>query len=115
MRRRIGQRVQLYLISCSIIHLFEVQVRMCLFMYLKQCPEEEIYAFDMTYCTKGAKNVIQSERKVPVQLSEVEYRLAWKIVFAVLTVTVSFRNDLRGQGSHNATQSVYVWGFSTSS
>lgn len=88
---------------------------MCLFMYWKQCPEEEMYAFDMLYSTKGAKNIIQSERKVPVQLSEVEYRLAWKIVYAVLEVTVSFRNDLRGHGSHNITQSVYVRSSSTSS
>jgi hypothetical protein len=50
-----------------------------------------------------------------VQLSEVEYTLAWKIMYAVLKVTVSFRNDPLGQRSHNVTQSVDVCGFPTSS
>ena len=48
-----------------------------------------------------------------MQLSEVKYRLALKIIYAVPKVTVSFRNDPRGQRSHNVTQSPGVCNFPT--
>lgn len=53
----------------------------------------------MKYSTKGVKKHYTGERKVRVQLYEVQYSLAWKIMHAVLKVTVRIRNDPHGHRS----------------
>jgi len=62
MRRRIGQRVYVYLASRSIINLLEVQVRMCLFIR-NNALRKKGHPSDMKYSIKGVKSIRKVNEK----------------------------------------------------